>query len=76
MHHDKIYATLSEELQVWKQFHFLCQDISSQLLHLIPPPHKMMSSLVQNGHVETQTMQFVQTVPTESYFVTFFFNFF
>ena len=36
MHYDKIYATLLEELPVWKQFHFLCQDISSQLLHLIP----------------------------------------
>ena len=31
-----------------KQFHFPRQGISSQLLDLIPPPHKMTSSLVQS----------------------------
>ena len=56
--HYKIYATLSEELPVWKQFHFLCQDISSQLLHLIPLPHKMTSSLVQKQCISTRVVPF------------------
>ena len=58
MHCDEIYATLSEQLPVWKQFHFLCQDISSQLLNLIPPPHKTMSSLVQKQCISTRVVPF------------------